>query len=189
MNAPPYTQVLDKFIETIDFFKLQVDEAQKEIDWLLYSNQKGFLNSVIWGNFFGFLVGTAFFLVSILYIHKKKKCVKFMQAFQMCYLFYLLAGVLMLALLGMFSYAFLAISTNLCSKGSELLTYKNSTISIFPETIRPIAKDCFYSTSSGRIESLLNETNQAKMQQILDIFQGQSVNSAELNFTAADPNP
>ena len=58
-----------------------VEDSEKEIQWLLYSNQETFLESVIWGNFFGFMVGMAFFLVSILYIHKKKKCVKFMQAF------------------------------------------------------------------------------------------------------------
>ena len=166
-----------------------MQESEKEIQWLLYSNQETFLKSVIWGNFFGFMTGTVFFLISILYIHKKKKCVKFMQAFQMLYLFYLLAGVLLLTILGMFSYAFIAIATNLCSKGSQLLSYKNSTINIFPEVIHPLARECFYSTSSGEISNLLNETDRVRLRHILNIFDGQSVDNSSLNFTDSDPDP
>ena len=188
-NEAPYLKALDKFIETMEVQKQVVLDAEKEIQWLLYSNQETFLKSVVWGNFFGFIVTTAFFLVSILYVHKKKKCVKFMQVFQICYLLYLLAGVLMLAILGMFSYAFIAISTNLCSKGTELLSYKNSTISIFPEALRPLAMECFYSTSSGEIKGLMDKINQDKIQHILSVFEGQGVNRIEQNITDFDMDP
>lgn len=95
----------------------------------------------------------------------------------------------MLTVLGMFSYAFIAISTNLCSKGTQLLSYRNSTISIFPEQLRPLAMECFYSTSSGEISNLMNDTERVRLRHILNIFDGQSVDKIMLNFTDFDPDP
>ena len=97
---------------------------------------------------------------------------------------YLFACVITLKVFGIYSHAFIAISTNLCSVGDQLFRGGYNTLSIFPSAIRPLAQQCFYGRSEGEITKLGGKTTHDLFTNTMNIFRAQAVDPQNLNFTS-----
>lgn len=144
---------------------------------------------MIWGTFICFIAGLIFFLCSVVYVQKVKKRVKCMVCFQTFFVTYLFSMAILLKFIGLHAHAFIAISTNLCSEGENLLESARNTINIFPETISGLAAECFYSGSTGKLTNLIPSENMTRFDQLMELFSAQEIIPSEYNLTDPSYNP
>jgi hypothetical protein len=149
------------------------------IRYSIYKSNTQFYLNVTAGSL---TLGVVVFFILEIALVGNKKLIRCAALFQVCFTVFLLILAVISYLMGFKAESVKVVSTAYCGNTLDLLADERDTLSILPEYIRPLAKECLYDSGEGNLSNMLALSTTQYFNVVEDYFKILSQNYSWLPY-------